>query len=61
MNNELVKYTIEFEAPAGWVPNSLGCWICCPFSVLLKLGDICPGRKNDKLCPIERKAMKNGV
>lgn len=36
-----VKHIFKFDTDEDWVPGDGGCWMECPFSFNIKLGDRC--------------------
>lgn len=48
-----VKHTFQFETDDDWVPYSPGCWIDCPFSFTIGLGETCRCFTTDLDCPFD--------
>lgn len=36
-----VRHTFEFKTEEDWKPMSSGCWVDCPFSFMIELGQRC--------------------
>lgn len=48
---EKVRRIFEFQTSDNWVPNYEGCWVECPFSPLISLGETCKWVKEFRSCP----------
>lgn len=59
MDNKNINFSVDFVADIGWNPLDPGCWVYCPLSALIKLGEECPASKayrKEKLviCPLAK-------
>lgn len=48
---EKVRRIFEFQTSDNWVPSYEGCWVECPFSPLISLGETCKWVKEFRSCP----------
>lgn len=51
IEKECVKHTFEFETRDDWTPSESACWVECPFSLLIKLGERCRFLDEEVKCP----------
>ena len=59
---EKVKYNFEFKAPDDWIPGEWMCLAHCPFSCMIKLGDMCVYTEDNHLeCPFKGHLTKTEV
>lgn len=55
----MARHTIEFETNDNWQPLTPGCWVDCPASILVPLGEVCPAVKayekhGLEICPCKK-------
>ena len=46
-----IRHVFEFETDEDWTPGKTACWIDCPFSFMIKLGNRCICLDSEIKCP----------